>query len=196
LDFDDGLIDIKRLNSIDKLVYNKNKNVNNDINMNENANNNIKRCENKINNFPCNKIIENVQIKINNLLIPENKQTNSNYNKNNISKQKPSSKLKALGYKKNAEKFSQNIDASLMKGKPPKLPEIFFHDFTFNEQLMVKSNETFGKLNQGTIPVAFYNHLMISEENKKLIYKKSKYFRTSATQRNNKKVLTIIYYSP
>jgi hypothetical protein len=194
MDFDDRLNYIKRLNSIDKLVYNKN--IYNNINKNENVKNNIKRNENKVNNFPCNKIIEKVQIKINNLSIPVNKQTNSNYNKNNNSKQKPTSKLKALGNKKNAEIFSQNIDASLMKGKPPKLPEIFFHDFTFNEQLMAKSNETFGKLNQGTIPIAFYNHLMISEENKKFIYKKSKYFRTSATQRNHKKLLTIIYYSP
>jgi hypothetical protein len=104
--------------------------------------------------------------------------------------------LKALGNKKKAEIFSQNIDVSSIKGKPPQLPEIFFHDYSFNDKLMLNSDETFGKLNQGTIPVVFYNHLMISEENQNFIYKKNKYFRTSATQRNKNKLLTIIYYSP
>ena len=183
----------KRFNSIDKLIYNKIKNAYYNINKNENVKNNIKRLENKINNFPCNKIIENIKFKNNNA----NKQTNSNYNKKNISNKKQRMKMETLANKKNVEIYSQNIDViNLMKEKPPKLPELFFHDYTINDKLIVKSNETFGKLNQEIIPIAFYNHLMINVENKKFVYKKNKYFRTSATQRNKKKLLTIIYYSP
>ena len=83
-----------------------------------------------------------------------------------------------------------------MKENPPKPPELYFHDYNFNDKLIEKSNETFGILNKETIPVSFYNHLITSEENKKLANKKHKYFRTSLTQRNKNKMLTVIYYSP
>ena len=190
----------KKLNSIDKFIYNKIKNVNNNINKVENIKNGLKRRKDKINNLPINKTNGNtknkVQFKINNLSNPVNTLTNFNYNKKNISKQKQSLKFKASGNKKKAEIFSQNIDVSIMKEKPPKLPELFFHNYTFNDKLIVKSNETFGKLNKETIPLIFYNHLMISEKDKKFVNKKNKYFRTSVTQRNTKKFLTVIYYSP
>ena len=200
LDFDDKLNYKKKLNSTDKFIYNKIKNVNNNINKIENAKNDLKRSEDKINNLLINKSNGNaknkVQFKINNMSNLVNTLTNFNYNKKNILKQKQSLKLKASGNKKNAEIYSQNIDVSIMKEKPPKLPDLFFHDYTFNDKLIVKSNETFGKLNQDTIPVAFNNHLMINEKDKKFVNKKHKYFRTSATQRNAKKLLTVIYYSP
>jgi hypothetical protein len=105
-------------------------------------------------------------------------------------------KLKTLAKKKKSEIYSQNLDISLMKGKPPKVNELFLHDYSFSDKLIDKSNETFGKLDKETIPVAFYHHLMISDKNEKAFNNKHKYCRTSITQRNKKKLLTIIYYSP
>lgn len=201
LDFDDKLIYRKNLNSIDKFKYKEIKNVvHNIINKIKYSKNDVKGCKVDINNNTINKTIDNIknksQFKINKLSNPVNPVTNSNYNEKNISKKKKNLKLNALSNKNKAEIYSQNIDISLMKEKPPKLPDLFLHDYNFNEKVIVKPNETFGKLNQETIPIPFYNHLMISEENKNFVNKKLKYFRASATQRNKKKLLTIIYYSP
>ena len=92
------------MNSIDKFIYNKIKNVNYNINKVENVKNDLKRSKDKINNLPINKTNGNtknkVQFKINNLSNPVNTLTNFNYNKKNISKQKQSLKLKASGNKK------------------------------------------------------------------------------------------------
>ena len=202
-DFDNKLNFRKKYNSKDKLIYNENKNINFNINKIKDGKNVIKACEVKINNFISNKTIDSVnnklQCKFNNLPIPVNTNLNSNNNKKYISKQKQSLKLKDSSNKTKAEIFSQNIDViNFMKEKPPKLPDLFFHDYdyNYNDKLIEKSNETFGKLNKETIPVAFYNHLVISEENKKLVNNKPKYCRTSLTQRNKNKMLTVIYYSP
>jgi hypothetical protein len=201
LDFDDKLNYRKKYNSKDKFLYNENKNVNFNINKIKDAKNVIKACEVKINNFISNKTIDNdnnkLKNKINNLSIPVNTIPNSNNKEKYISKQKQNLKLKANSNKTKVEIFSQNIDAiNIMKEKPPKLPELFFHDYNFSDKLIEKSNETFGKLNREIIPVAFYNHLVINEENKKLVNNKNKYCRTSLTQRNKNKMLTVIYYSP
>ena len=166
----------------------------------------VNNFENKSLNIKNNKIIDDAKNKdqcniiISNTSNPVYTILNSNNKKNNISKQekkqKQSLKLKTLAKKKKSEIYSQNLDISLMKGKPPKVNELFLHDYSFSDKLIDKSNETFGKLDKETIPVAFYNHLMISEKNKKTINKNHKYFRTSITQRNKKKLLTFIYYSP
>ena len=199
LDFDDKLNYRKKYNSKDKFLYNKNVNFN--INKIKDAKNVIKACEVKINNFISNKTIDSdnnkLKNKINNLSIPVNTIPNSNNKEKYISKQKQNLKLKAISNKTKVEIFSQNIDAiNIMKEKPPKLPELFFHDYNFSDKLIEKSNETFGKLNREIIPVAFYNHLVFNEENKKLVNNKNKYCRTSLTQRNKNKMLTVIYYSP
>ena len=196
LDFDDELNYRKKFNSIDKPIYIWSKTANNNINKIEETKSNIKTCENEINRFISNKTIDiikkKIQCKVNKLSFPVNTISNFNNNEKLISKQK-----KGLELKNNAESFSQNIDnVNIMKEKPPKLPELFCHDYTFNDKLIEKSNETSGKLNQGSIPVAFYNHLFISKQNKKIVNNKHKYFRTSLTQRNKKKMLTVIYYSP
>ncbi len=201
LDFDDKVKNRKKFNSIDRLIYTHNKNINYIINKINESKNIIKACEVKTNNFISNKIIDSVknklQCKFNDLSFPVNTIPNSNNNEKYISKQKQSLKLKAISNKKNSEIFSQNLDViNHMKEKPPKLPELFFHDYIFNDKLIEKSNETFGKLNKETIPVAFYNHLVTIEENKKLVNNKQKYFRSSLTQRNQKKLITVIYYSP
>ena len=201
LDFDDKLNYRKKYNSKDKFLYNENKNINFNINKIKDGKNVIKACEVKINNFISNRTIDSgnnkVKNKINNLSIPVNTNPNSNNKEKYISKQKQSLKLKAISNKTKVEIFSQNIDAiNIMKEKPPKLPELFFHDYNFSGKLIEKSNETFGKLNREIIPVAFYNHLVINEESKKLVNNKNKYCRTSLTQRNKNKMLTVIYYSP
>ena len=198
LDFDYKLSCRKRFNSIDKSIYNEIKNVDYNMNKFKDSKDNAKKCEVKLNNFNSNKIIDKVdnkpQLKIGNL--PASTVANSNYNRKKISKQEKSLKLGILSNKTIDEIYSQNIDLSFMKEKPPKLPELFFHDYTFNDKLIVKTNETYSKLNQETIPTSFYNHLMISDENKKFAINRNKYFRTSATQRNKRKMLTVIYYSP
>jgi hypothetical protein len=149
-------------------------------------------------NIDCAKNKPQCNIKNNNVSNLVNTVPKSNDKKNNISKQKQKKrlKLKALSNKKKSEIYSQNLDISLMKEKPPKVNEFFQHDYSFNEKPTEKSNETFGKLNKETIPVAFYNHLMINDKKEKTLNNKHKYFRTSTTQRNKKKLLTIIYYSP
>ena len=201
LDFDDKLNYRKKYNSKEKFLYNENKNVNYNINRIKDAKKVIKACEVKINNFINNKTIDSVnnklKNKINNLSIPVNPIPNSHNKENYISKQKQSLKLKAISNKTKVEIFSQNIDAiNIMKEKPPKIPELFYHDYNFSIKLIEKSDETFGQLNREIIPVAFYNHLFIKGESKKLVNNKNKYCRTSLTQRNKNKMLTVIYYSP
>lgn len=187
-----------RLNSIDKPIYNEIKNVDYNMNKFKDSKDNAKKCEVKLNNFNSNIIIDKVdnklQFKIDNL--PASTMANSNYNRKKISKQQKSLKLGVSSNKTIDEIYSQNNDLSFMKEKPPKLPELFFHDYTFNDKLIVKTNETYSKLNHETIPTSFYNHLMISDENKKFANNRNKYFRASATQRNKRKMLTVIYYSP
>ena len=127
------------------------------------------------------------KININNTSIPVNtalkhdKKTNKNH--------KVNKDIKRL--EKN-EFYTQSKDISCMKELAPKLPESMNHEFNLQNKNIVdkKSNETFGELNKGTIPIIFYNHLLINEN------KKNKYFKSSITQKNKKKLLTIIYYSP
>jgi hypothetical protein len=191
LDFENILKYRKKFKSLDKFNAKDEKN-------------NVDKFEIKNFNLLKNKIIDDVKskprsnIKINKASNPVNTVPNSNNMKINISKQeqKKSLNLQALVNKKKSEIYSQNFDVNLLKGMPPKINDLFLHDYSFSEKLIDKSNDTFGKLSKDTIPVAFYNHLMISEKNKKTINKNHKYFRTSITQRNKKKLLTFIYYSP
>ena len=185
LDFEDKLKYRNKYKSLDKFNAKEEKIIVNKLETNYQKNKNIDDVKTKP---QCN-------IKNNNYLV--NTVLNSNQ-KNNISKQKQKQnlKLKALSNKKKTEIYSQNYDISLMKERPPIANEFFLHDYSFNEKHIEKSNETFGKLNKETIPVAFYNHLMISDKKEKTFNNKHKYFRTSITQRNKKKLLTIIYYSP
>lgn len=191
------------LNSEDKLEYRK-KYKSLDKFKTKDEKNDVNKLEIKIINFLNNKIIDDVKSKpectiiINNSLKPVNTVINSNNKKTNISKQekkqKKSLKFKALANKKKSEIYSQNYDVTLMKERPPKITDLFLHDYSFNDKLIDKSNETFGKLRKETIPISFYNHFMVSYKNKKSF--NNRYFKTSITQRSKNKLLTIIYYSP
>ena len=102
--------------------------------------------------------------------------------------------------KKVLETYSQNYNLSCMKKNPPKLPEVYYHEHNFgNNRVGVGTSTSYGQLNRGTIPNIFFGHMMMECNESKFGFegKKNKnYIKSSATQRNNKKLLTIIYYSP
>ena len=75
-----------------------------------------------------------------------------------------------------------------MKPTPPELPNIYNHEYNFMNPKNNSTNETYGEIYKGKIPVLFFNHLMVE--------KKKSFKKSSVTQRNKKKCLTIIYYSP
>lgn len=74
-----------------------------------------------------------------------------------------------------------------MKKLPPKIPDIYIHEYNLNKNIKTK-NETYGKITKGTIPSVFFGHLMIE--------KKQSITKSCITQRNKKKLLTIVYYAP
>ena len=84
-----------------------------------------------------------------------------------------------------------------MKEIPPKLPDLFNYELNLNNKININNNknETFGKLNNERIPIIFNNHLMANVNNKKKM-NNNKYFKSLVAHRNNKKILTFIYYSP
>ena len=93
------------------------------------------------------------------------------------------------------ELYGQDLNLKDIKTNPPKEPELFLHIYNLKIiNILFKNNETVGIINKGNIPIVFFNHLMIDE--KHLMFNKCKYNRVSLTQRNKKKLLTIIYYSP
>ena len=77
------------------------------------------------------------------------------------------------------------------------MPQLFCHNYNFEENKNIsKSNEAFGKLNKDRVPIIFYAHLLINKSNKKIVINKNKYIKTSISQSNKQKLLTIVYYSP
>ena len=89
----------------------------------------------------------------------------------------------------NTEAYVQDNDIlNYMKKNPPKLPNIYNHDYDFKSSDKNYNNDTCGKINKGAIPVVFLGHLMIE--------KKKVFNNLSITQRHKKKLLTIIYYTP
>lgn len=95
--------------------------------------------------------------------------------------------------KKNVELYSQNKNINCMIENPPTMPSIYDHDYNLQNK---KISETYGDLNKDTVPIVFYNHLMVGDNKKYFKNNKMKYVKTSVTHRNKKKMLTIIYYSP
>ena len=82
-----------------------------------------------------------------------------------------------------------------MKEYPPKMPDLFDHIYNiYNKDCLIK-NKTLSILDKDIIPNVFYNHLMINVNNK-ILKNRCKYISSSITQRNKKKLITFIYYSP
>jgi hypothetical protein len=97
---------------------------------------------------------------------------------------------------KNNVLHRNNYNLEQMKKSPPKVPDIFYHIYFFNnEKALTKENEIFGTLNRENVPNIFYNHLFYNI-NKPSYTCRLKNKKISLTQRNKKKLLTIIYYSP
>ncbi len=83
-----------------------------------------------------------------------------------------------------------------MKECAPKMPDLFNHEYNiYSKDCLLKKNETSSVLKKGIIPNVFYNHLMININNK-ITNNKCKYISNSITQKNKKKLITIIYYAP
>lgn len=181
----------RKFNSVDKLL-------------NINVNNNPKLLEFKKINFIGNKTFQifknkdNCKININNISIPINKLPIKNPQRLNKTNEKDFKNItnQEKNHKK-TETFNQKIDLSIMKESPPKLPELLYHDYILkNNNIIEKNNETCEKLNRGTIPITFYGHIMTSENNIKNINNRNKYHKTSITQRNKNKLITIVYFLP
>ena len=178
-----------------KIAFDVDININiKNINLNKNETKNI----NLINIKPAQniKIITESKINDNNIKNPVNIiSNNKNVYKKKISNQKQSSTT--LPSKNQTELYNQKIDIKCMKKSPPKLPKLFCHNYNFEEnETISKSNETFGKLNKDRVPIIFYGHLLINKSSKKIANNRNKCMKTSITQRNKLKLLTIVYYSP
>ena len=164
-------IDIKKYL---KIVILKKNNIANK--KDDNQYNHIKRS--KINN-------KNISKPINNNIV--------NYNKNENKKAIKRKKVEIM----KKDYYTQNKDISCMNKNMPKIPDLFNHEFNLqNKNISNNYNKAFEQINKEIIPNSFYNHLMFSENNNNIINNKKKCFKTSLTERNKNKLLTIIYYSP
>ena len=130
----------------------------------------------------------------------EMKNTNVNTSINKKCKKTVETTVINKDKKKVLESYSQNYNLLCMKKNPPKLPEVYYHEHNFcNNRIGVGFNTSYGQLDRGTIPNIFFGHMMVDCNKSKFGFegkKIKKYIKSSATQRNNKKLLTIIYYSP
>ena len=75
-----------------------------------------------------------------------------------------------------------------MKSAPPLLPNIYNHEYNFEDSKNNFTRETYGEIDKGKIPNIFFDHLMVK--------KKKTFNKSCITYRNKKKCLTLIYYSP
>ena len=143
--------------------------------------------------------IKDVNIKPHNETPKKNDINNITFKK---TKKEKVSKIVNKEEKFNIESYSQNYNLSCMKKCPPKLPDVFKHKHNFdNNGIGTKSNCTYGQLSKGIIPNIFFGHWMVDcNQNYKGFRNKEKknknFFKSSVTQRNKKKLLTIIYYAP
>jgi hypothetical protein len=126
-------------------------------------------------------------------------------NKSNIIKKVDKRKIisqrisKKSSENSNSESYSQEQNiVKYMKELAPKIPDIYDYVYNvINKDCLSKKNEALGVIDKSVIPIVFYHHLMVGV-NKKISQKekKCKYHRNSMTQRNKKKKITFIYYSP
>ena len=94
---------------------------------------------------------------------------------------------------KKTDLYGQINDIKCLKEYPPKKPELYNHIYNLKNKLkLFKENEEFGMLNEDIVPNIFYNHFMACVNNKK--FNKNNVY--SITQRNKKKLITIVYYLP
>ena len=145
-----------------------------------------------------NKIDNNISVNNDKNILTLDTISNKSKNINNrdiICKKNPktlNTKIVNNDTKINIESYSQNFNLSLMKKYPPKLPEMLNYEHDIQNKSKGKFfNTTHGQLSKGKIPNVFFGHLMVESK-----IKKNKYVKSSATQRNKNKLLTILYYKP
>ena len=168
---------------VNKKIFKKNVKNNNNLKLNEYKK--IKKYSEKNNNLEIKKTATN----INNA--SKNVNVNTVIKKNHISKH--NSKINTN------EMYTQDKEiVKNMKEYPPNIPSLYAHDYNLvKENDIDKKSESFGKMNRDSVPIIFYNHLMIGRKGDiKNVNNKKRYLKTSITQRNKKKLLTIIYCSP
>lgn len=102
------------------------------------------------------------------------------------------SKLVNKEKKLNSELYTQSHNLTCMKKLPPKVPEMLnFETFMQYKLNGTMSIETYGQLSKGKIPNIFFGHLMVN-----CSIRKNRFLKSSTTQRNKNKLLTILYYKP
>lgn len=91
------------------------------------------------------------------------------------------------------DEYSQVYKKNDFKDKPPKLPQLYFRDYLYeNKNIFSNLNGSIGDINiNKNVKNSFYNHLMINKNDNK-----SNYLITSVNRRVCAKLFTYIYYSP
>lgn len=92
--------------------------------------------------------------------------------------------------------YGQSLDLSIMRERPPKIPEMFYNPYiSINKKILFKENNSYGVIKKDKLPNAFFNHFLLSD-NKYKFHNRYNYNKIFITQRNKNKLLTIIYLSP
>lgn len=170
------------------------KNNKNNSSYSKDKKNNLKKgVKNNIKNEDKNKYSKNSKTMCSNTKkLNENKIANKNKNKDEDVKKNKINNDKS----KNSELYGQNYDIKIMREIPPNSPELFSHLYNLDiKKTFFKENDSFGIVQKDFIPNVFYNHFLFNQ-NKNSVTNKSKYNKVSITQRNKRKLLTIIYISP
>ena len=91
------------------------------------------------------------------------------------------------------DETSKICKKSDFKENPPKLPQLYFHDYLYeNKNIFSNLNESVGDINiYKNVQNIFYNHLITNKKDDKV-----NYLIASTNKRFRGKVLTYIYYSP
>lgn len=145
------------------------------------------------------------------LIFKKNTEKNKNVNnmkQNNVRKDEEN--LKTIVYKKSEninnsvyckelsdEKKNHLFNQIYIKNyfciNPPKVSDLFLHDFIYENKSISSINDTYGDLNENKkIPHIFYRHLLLNTKPNK----KTNYLKLSTNQRFHGKVLTLLYYKP
>ena len=103
-------------------------------------------------------------------------------------KQSKEIKNKEKIIKNKTENYSQVYDTLFqLKKFAPKLPEIYYHDYDLKNINKI-NNESYGEIHKGKIPNIFFGHFFVKKEKSCI--------KSCITQRNKKKLITILYYRP
>ena len=131
--------------------------------------------------------------------INEQKTTGKNIlNKASNNKGKIKTKVNNKIFKNECDNIiNKSIDIQLkndLKPLPPKIPFLFNNIYKLCKEEQNNINSSYDTINRSEVPNAFYNHIMITNNN--ISNKNSKPYSFSITNRIKGKLLTIVYLSP